>query len=243
MISPVIVDVYPRDKPVDWTAYIAAGHPFVGAVFKLSQGLHYEYAGWAYQQRQPFVRSPRYGVDLLDGFYHYLDFGSDGTRQADWFWGLMERIGGEQIGTLWAMVDAERGGQTVALTKSRVEGCIGAFAQRYQQLSGRTATLYGGELLRAIGAHGRYGCGRSSVALYASELHGLRETTAQFLARTGTDLAHLLSWQYQGTEAPSGPAGYPRLIPGGGAVTYDISALTLPGGLEALRSQLWAERP
>lgn len=241
--SPLFVDVYPGDRRCDWQAFLAAGPPWHGAIFKLSQGLHLEYAAWALAQRQAFVRSERYGVDLWDGFYHYLDFSSDGTRQADWFCHLMDQVGGEKLGTLWAMVDVERGGQAITdPSRAQVEDCTRAFAARYLELSGRQATLYGGELLRSVGAQNRLGCGRSAIALYGAELHGRSEGTADLLRRTGTDLAHLTLWQYRGTEPQTvGPRGYPLEAPGCGAV--DISALVLPGGLEALRSTLWAERP
>jgi hypothetical protein len=238
--DPLFVDCYPGDGHMDWAAFVRAGAPWHGAVFKLSQGLKYEYSEWAYRQRAAFIVSKRYGEDLFDGFYHYLDIAADGVAQADWYCRLMANIGGEKIGTLWGMVDVERAGQRVPLTKSRVEDCLSAFAQKYKANTGRTATLYGGELLRAIGATGLYGCGRSAVACYTKELHGAGETTAQFLKRTGTDLGHLLFWQYCG-DGEAQLASYPRAAPGCGAI--DISALVLPGGLNALRSSLWAERP
>lgn len=112
-LDPLFVDCYPLDGTKDWNAYIAAGPPWHGAIFKLSQGLAYEYSDWARAQRAPFLASSRYGVDLWDGFYHYLDIGTDGVKQAERFMFLMERVGGEKIGTLWAMVDVERGGQRV----------------------------------------------------------------------------------------------------------------------------------
>jgi len=241
-IDPLFVDVYPGDRACNWAQYIAAGPPWHGAIFKLSQGTRYEYAVWAAHQRELFRNSERFGDDLFDGYYHYLDFAAPGDLQAEWFWGQMGKIGGERSGTLWAMVDAERGGQQIELTKVLVEHRIGGFAERYRQLSGRTATLYGGELLRSIGASGRYGCGRSAVALYGPELHAARETTAGFLARTGTDLAHLALWQYRGTGSQvKGPKGYPLTAPGCGEV--DISALVLAGGLTTLCATLWAELP
>lgn len=243
-IDPLFVDVYPGDRPCDWNAFIAAGPPWHGAIFKLSEGLHLEYAGWAYRQRQSFLLSPRYGIDLFDGFYHYLTIGQDGAQQAEWFWNLTRQVGGERPpGTLWGMVDVERGGQHAALTKTAVETTLGAFAERYHQLSGRRATLYGGELLRAIGASGRYGCDRSAVASYGSELRhydpaGKRYigTTEEWLSELGTDLAHTMLWQYRGTDLQSnGPKGYPMTAPGCGA-NIDINALILPGGLSALVS-------
>lgn len=243
MTDSLVVDIYPGDPPCNWAAYIAAGPPWCGAIFKLTQGLDYEYATWAAKQRERFVYDSRYAVDLFDGFYHYLTFHQDGRLQAERFWGAMERVGGERTGTLWAMLDVERGGQRIANpSRELVEDRAGAWAARYEQLSGRRATLYGGELLRGVGVTSRLGCGRSAVALYGSRLGGPHEGTADFLRRTGTDLEHLMLWQYRGTEPQSaGPPGCPMTAPGCGEI--DISALVLPGGLERLRSTLWAESP
>ena len=237
MTDALFVDVYPGDGPKDWATYIAAGQPWHGAIFKATQGALYRYDAWLRAQREEFfaVAGERFGVDAFEGLYHYLDFAVDGAMQIDAFWRVCEATGGERAGTLWAMLDAERGGQHVELGKTRVEQVIGAAAERYEQLSGRKATLYGGELLRSIGAHGLYGCGRSAVALYAAGLHGPGESTAAFLARTGTDLEHLLLWQYAGDGVANLP-GYPREAPGCGPV--DISVLTWPGGLDGLRSSL-----
>lgn len=240
-IDPLFIDTYAGDRPCDWARFIAAGPPWHGAIFKMSEGLRYEYAAWVSRQRALFVASERYGVDLFDGLYHYLDIGASGAMQAEWFWSLTQNAGGEKIGTLWGMVDVERSGQRVPLTRSRVTDCIGSFANRYEQLAGRKATLYGGELLRAIGAQGLYGCGRSAVAMYSTELHGKGESTEHFLRRTGTDLAHLLFWQYDGTEASTGPVGYPRAAPG--CPNVDISALVVPQGIAGLRSMIWPEDP
>jgi hypothetical protein len=237
MTDPLLIDLYPRDHPVDWPAYIAAGAPWCGAILKLTEGLDYEYSGWAHAQRIRLLASERYGHDLFDGFYHYLTLDQDGVTQAERFWLYLTKIGGERRGTLPAMVDVERGGQRgPAPTRAVVTDVTRAFCDRYRQFSGRLATVYGGELPRALGCKlDDMGGGRSAVALYASELHGKGESTAAFLARTGTDLEHTMLWQYTAAEsAATGPAGYPRSAPGVGRV--DINAVILPGGLPALRA-------
>ena len=237
----LIVDVYPGDGHKDWTAFVGAGLPWVGAIFKASQGLRYRYDTWLARERAMFVRAcldaGRYGIDAFDGFYHYLTLDQDGAAQAEYFMRVMDNAGGEKSGTLWGMVDVERGGQLIQNpSRSLVEDRVRGFADRYHQLSGRTATLYGGELLRSVGITGRLGCGRSAIALYGPRL------PASIVTLTGTDLAHLMLWQYTAAEGPaSGPDGYAREAPGCGRV--DISALVLPGGVAALPSQLWAERP
>jgi hypothetical protein len=234
VISPTGVDVYAGDGPKDWIKFCAAGAPWHFAIFKCSQGTYYrplEYGG----ERGAFLRAAgdRIGHDMFEGAYHYLDLGIDGTKQAEY---AVRACGAPSGGTMPMMVDVERGGQRIKDPSSQliVDRVIG-FAAKYQQLTGRQATLYGGELLRSAGIKTRLGCGLSAVALYGAELHGTGESTAQFLARTGTDLEHLMLWQYRGTEPQTtGPVGYPMTAPGCGIV--DISALTLPGGLDALRA-------
>lgn len=250
MTDALFIDTYPKDKPVDWKAFIAAGPPWHGAFFKLSQGLEYEYASWAKAQRAAFLASPRYGVDLFDGFYHYFDLSEDGPAQAERFWKLVEQIGGEQAGTMWAMVDVERGGQRAIPSAKAVAENVGGFFARYRELSGIDGTLYGGELLRALGLD-RMGAGRSAVALYNSVLHGKNETTEQFLARTGTDLKHTALWQYCGAITATKPEGYlvdkatgkpyPLWAPGA-AGALDIYVQLSPGGIAAMAAQLAADR-
>lgn len=244
MTDPIIIDLYPGDHRVDWSAYCAAGAPWIGAIFKASQGIKYSYLEWLTHNRNQLrdAAGDRYGVDMFDGMYHYLDLAVSGMRQADYFWSVCEQAGGERVGTLPAMVDIERGGQDrTDPSRAQVEDCTRSFAERYHVLSGRDPTLYGGELLRSVGVTDRLGCGRSAVALYASRLGARGDSTAQFLARTGTDLEHTMLWQYCGTEAhDDGPPGYPLRAPGCDA-PVDISALILPGGINALRDLLPAK--
>jgi hypothetical protein len=238
--EPLFVDVYAGDGRKDWRAFAAAGSPWSGAILKATQGTYYA-PGWYATERQAYLDAAgdRHGVDLFDGAYHYLDLAQDGAAQAEYFVRAVAAAGGELAGTLWGMVDVERGGQRRDLTKALVEDRVRSFAARYLELTGRTPTLYGGELLRAVGVTDRLGCGRSAVALYADQLHAPGGSTADLLRRTGTDLAHLLLWQYRGTDAQAvGPRGYPMVAPGCGVV--DISALTWPGGIEALRRDLAA---
>lgn len=238
MSSPLLIDLYPGDHRVDWEAYVAAGPPWCGAIFKATQGVRYSYLEWLTHNRNQLrdAGGKRYGSDLFDGMYHYLDLAADGSRQADYFWSAVESSGGERAGTLPAMVDVERGGQIVkSITRALVEDRTRAFADRYHQLSGRLPTLYGGELLRSLGVTDRLGCARSAVALYGTHLAGADGSTVNFLQRTGTDLAHTMLWQYRGTETQEhGPVGYPMTAPGC-AAAVDINAVVLPGGLNALR--------
>lgn len=245
MTDPLIIDVYPGDHRVDWAAYVADGLPWCGAIFKASQGARYNYLEWLTHNRNQLrdAAGERFGVTMFDGMYHYLDLSISGTRQADYFWAVVEQSGGERAGTLPAMVDVERAGQAIYdPSRAQVEDCTRAFAERYTVLSGgREPTLYGGELLRSVGVQNRIGCGRSAVACYASRLGAPGVTTEQFLARTGTDLEHTMLWQYCGTDAAEdGPVGYPLRAPGC-VGPVDISAVILPGGIDALRALLPAK--
>lgn len=239
MIPGLAIDLYPGDRHLDCAAYVAAGPPWAGIIAKVSQGTRYRYDAWVRDLLARFraAAGARYGISLFDGCYAYLDLASPGAPQVDYAMNAIAMAGGEGAGTLPLMLDVERGGQTNpdAISLAQVEDVVRAAAERYHALTGREATLYGGELLRAVGVTDRLGCGRSAVALYGPRLdagHG----TADLLRRTGTDVEHLMMWQYAAADgAPTAaPLGYPGTAPGIGRV--DISAVTLPGGLAALRA-------
>jgi hypothetical protein len=237
MIAPCFLDLYPGDRHLDCDAFVAAGPPWSGIICKASQGTRYRYDGWLADLIRRFraAAGERYGVDLFDGFYAYLDLAEPGAPQIDYAISAMPEPEGH--GEIPLMLDVERGGQQHAATLSRaqVEDVTRAAAARYHELTGREATLYGGELLRSVGVTDRLGCARSAVALYGPRLD-LGHGTENFLARSGTDLEHLMVWQYAAADGASTtpPPGYPSEAPGIGRV--DISALVLPGGLAALRA-------
>ncbi len=244
MISPLFVDTYVGDKPGNVQELMDAGPPWHGFIHKLTQGTYHEETARAGMYRQVIVAHPRYAGgrasgDFWDGYYHFLDLNQPSLPQADFFWSAMSRIGGEHAGTLWAMVDVERGGQRSVPSAQQVFDGVGAWAVRYEQLSGRKATLYGGELLRSLGIHqagapiNLLGCGRNAIALYGARL------TVGVIEATGTDPNHLLLWQYNG-DGKAYLVGYPREAPGFGPV--DVNAMVLPGGLPAMQAALGAHR-
>jgi hypothetical protein len=250
MIQPLLIDLYPRDHHLDCDAFCAAGLPWAGVIAKVSQGTRYRYDDWLRDLMRRFraAAKDRYGVDLFDGHYAYLDLARPGAPQVDLALEVIAGAGGEGPGTLPLMLDVERGGQDHPdeISRAQVEDVTRAASARYRERTGREATLYGGELLRSVGVADRLGCARSAAALYGPRLGGrvrdratglLRdETTAEFLARTGTDTSHLMLWQYAAADgAPTTPPpGYPTKAPGIGRV--DLSAATLPGGIDALRA-------
>lgn len=232
MKPAIIVDVYQLDGVKDWHAYIAAGAPFAGAIFKLAQGTYYSAHEWAAKQRAAFVASPRYGVDLVEGFYDFVDLSQSGREQADYFQAAMERAGGEQRGTMPAMFDVERGGQKagLVLTKTLIEHVVGECLARYKYNTGREPSLYGGELFRSTGAR-MDACGavRGVIASYGPHL------TADVITRTGIAIDKLELWQYRGSERQDvGPIvdgePLPMAAPGCG-LNVDMNVVTAPGGL------------
>jgi hypothetical protein len=234
-IDPLFVDTYVGDHHGDVLQLMEAGPPWHGLVHKLTQGLYHDECERILQFRQVMLDHPRYAVDFWDGYYHFHDLNQDATAQADFFWGKMEKIGGERAGTIWAMIDVERGGQRRIPSAQQVFDSVGTWAARYEQLSGWKPTLYGGELLRALGIHklngaiNLLGCGRNSIALYGPTL------AEHVVIDTGTDEAHLFWWQYDG-DGEAYLKDYPREAPGFGRI--DISVLTCPNGLDGLRAEL-----
>lgn len=232
MIQPLLIDLYPGDHRLDCDAFCAAGYPWAGLIAKCSQGTRYSYQPWFSDLMRRFraAAGERYGGELFSGAYTFLDLFTPGAPQVDY----ALKIAGD--GQLPLMLDVERGGQLhpTAISAQQVVDVTGAAAARYTELTGREATLYIGELARSSGIRSRLGCGRSAVALYSARLGVGGESTAEFLARTGTDVEHLLLWQFCSADTVDpAPPGYPTSAPGIGRV--DISAVTAPGGVEALR--------
>ena len=234
MTDPLIVDVYPGDGHKDWRALAAAGPPGHGVLLKATQGTYYHDATWfgANWRELREAGGARYGVDWFRGAYHYLDVRLGGTPQARYFLDSIERAGGWDHGDLWPMVDIERAGQRADTDAARVVDCVEAFTQLVTRETKRDVLLYGGSWLAELGIRSRMGARWLAVARYTPTLPPLTVT------RIGWDLANLALWQYCG-DGQAALAGYPREAPGCGRV--DISALVLPGGIEALRKQLPAE--
>jgi len=238
----VIIDISPWNRQIDWKAHVAAGPPglWSGVMFKVSQGTSFRYA-WTGEQRKLFraAAGDSMGGERFDGGTHYLDLHASGRLQADFFAKNWDLTGGDKLpGTLWCMLDVERDDQPKEdVTRDRVIHRVGEFALRYFEIYGRLPTLYGGEMLRALRVGSRMGCGRSAISLYGPRLAIGNQTTEEFLASMGTDLAHLFLWQYIGGERTPTAPGLPRDVPGSPG-PVDISVVTLPGGKPELRRQL-----
>lgn len=230
-VDPLLVDVYAGDGPKDWAALAAAGPPWHGAILKATQGTYYRDMAW-FQPNWRAIRSvggDRYGVDWFRGAYHYLDVRQDGAAQADAFQIEIETAGGWGPGDIWPMVDVERAGQREVTSTQQVIDCVSAFTERIRKHTGRDTMLYGGSWLADLAITSHMGCSWLAIARYTPTL------PMHVYQRIGWDREHLALWQYCGDGAGY-LAGYPREAPGCGKV--DISALVLPGGIDALRSHL-----
>lgn len=236
MTDPLIVDCYQGDGPKDWVALAAAGAPWHGAILKATQGTYYRDTAWFSPNWRSIrtVGGDRYGHDWFRGAYHYLDVRQPGGDQADAYLAAIEYGGGWGVGDLWPMVDVERSGQRDTTTSQQVIDCVGAFVARIHKATGRETMLYGGSYLYDLSIASRMGCRWLAIARYTPSL------PTHVYERIGWDRKSLALWQYCG-DGSAFLAGYPREAPGCGKI--DISALVLPGGLETLRSQLWAESP
>ena len=233
MTDPLIVDAYSGDGWKAWDELVGAGAPWCGAILKATQGTYYDGGVW-FPTSWRSVRAAgraRYGHDWFRGAYHYLDVRQPGDQQADYFLSAVDRAGGWACGDLWPMVDVERAGQRLTISAAQVIDCTEAFTQRVQQRLGRQVMLYGGSWLADLGIVERMGCSWLAIARYTPTL------PQHVYQRIGWDLASLALWQYCG-DGVGHLDGYPVQAPGCGRI--DISALVLPGGLEALRGQLAA---
>lgn len=235
-LSPVLVDVYQPDGVKDWAALAAAGPPWSGVILKATEGTYYAPAWFGEQFAVVATACPeRNGVDWFFGGYHYLRFDEDGETQADFslkvYQSALWSAGSRRFdspGALPVMVDVERASQKLgSLTKDNVEHVTASFAVKVAQITGRTPTLYGGELLYSLGITFHMGCGRLAIARYMATLPEVCVT------RIGWTEAELLLWQYQGTDRTQSEhlAGYPTTAPGCGVVDLNVAVR----GLESLR--------
>jgi GH25 family lysozyme M1 (1,4-beta-N-acetylmuramidase) len=235
--------------PAAWET-LAADPRFHGVILKATEGVGGA-TGWQARSAAWFARHwpavgavRKEGLEFYRGAYHFLRLDSPGTAQADHFLRTIDAAGGWSAPLdLLPVVDVEEGSGNAALVAARSDGVsmlcrtVEAFVSRVQQRTGRDVVLYAGWWLASLGIRERFGCAWLWYASYTASLaRGVYE-------RIGWSRDRLLWWQYCGANA-SGPlaelVGYPHTTPIGNT---DISALTMPGGLAALRAGLWAERP
>lgn len=233
-IDPLIVDAYAGDferRIMDWNELAAAGPPWSGVILKATQGTYYSGGKW-FRDQWPAVRHAGMSAGRtrwLRGAYHYFDARIDGAKQADYFIGAIDAAGGVLHDDV-LMVDVERANQRGGTLAHDVVVGVTKFTERLAARTGHACVLYGGSWLRDLDITSRMGCKFLAIARYTATLPAI------VYERIGWNLDSLAMWQYCGVggdgKSQSFLAGYPSEAPGCGPC--DISALVLPGGVEAL---------
>lgn len=240
MTAELFVDVYSGDLhgTPDWKRLAELGAPWHGAIVKATEGTHYAPLWFANNFRA--IREAggdRYGHDWFRGAYHFLKFNEDGAKQADYYLHAVDAAGGFAIGDFWPIVDVELGGEKNSnqlASGTQIIDCTTAFAERCTAVTGRKVMLYGNGAMRDKGIKDRMGCSYLWCARYTPTL------PKEIYERAGWDADTLALWQYSG-DGVAFLNGYPASPPGFGKC--DVSAVVHGGGIEWLRSQLWAEKP
>lgn len=241
MTDPLLADASPWSavRPDAWRE-LARDPAWNGAILKTSEG-HRAYDAWLGPHwRAVGAASDR--QDWLRGGYHFAIMDGRGREQADVCLDAIERAGGWFERDLFVTVDAEEGSgnhvRVAQLGRAVVEDTVDSFSARVLERTGRPTILYAGWWLRSIGVTSRMGCEWLWMASYTRTLQ------AATYGAMGWDPSRLLLWQYDGSQGADGVlAGYPTRAPITGGESVDVSVLTMPGGVEALRRVLWAERP
>lgn len=237
--DPIFVDEYALDKPADWSVFAAAGQPWSGAVLKVSQGLHYNSGSWLVKNWSALeaARKATANLDFFRGAYHYLTIADSGQKQAEYYLGVLNAAGGFKKGDLWPIVDVESASNGNPAAQQIID-CTSSFAETIKRETGRQTMLYGGSFLYDHAIKSRMGCSYLWIARYTATL------PANVYERIGWSVDALWGWQYASDDfkaqlkTPSGVT-YPDIAPGCGDV--DLTVLTYPGGLAALRTKLWSE--
>ncbi len=244
-IQPLFVDLYQKDLNgvPNWNVLEKLGPPWHGAILKATEGTYY-HPPW-FKHNWQLVRSVgltsgRYDTDTSDWFrgaYHFLKFNQDGVKQADFYLAAVEAAGGWDVGDFWPVVDVELGGEKNSnqlASKQQIVDVTTAFAHRCTEILGRKVVLYGNGAMHERGITDRMGCSYLWPARYTETL------PKRVYEDIGWSLETLLLWQFCG-DGVAKLAGYPHEVPGFGKV--DISALVIDGGIDWLRSHLFAEDP
>jgi GH25 family lysozyme M1 (1,4-beta-N-acetylmuramidase) len=246
-LDPLFLDAsrWSRQRPEDWPALAAAGLPWIGVCLKASEG-RYSSREW-FEPHWRAIREAggdRFGVDWFRGAYLFARLDTPWEVQADTF---LRTVGPPAIGDLFATIDVEEGdprdpASNAAIVRASgpryVEDIIAPIAAKLRRETGHDVTLYAGGWYASLGLRSRLGCDWLWWAAYT------RELPASWYGAAGWTPDRLLWWQYDGSGNSNGKlVGYPTRAPIEHGEDVDISVLTLPGGIERLRSLLWAERP
>lgn len=204
----------------------------VGLILKATQGMHYA-PDWfvRHWQRVRDIGGERYGQTWLRGAYHYLDFYTSGTRQADRFLAHVAKAGGWDHGDIMPIVDVERGGANQDAHAQQVVDCVQEFAAQVKHEIGRNVILYGRGAMRDLAIRSKMGCVAvwNPGELEEMPLNGLTPTWK---------LDEIVMWQYSDGKACK--AKLPPRLPGwtGGLdLSVYVDGANKPT-LESLRARL-----
>ena len=224
----LFADLYEGDnaRPA-WTA-LSTCPPWVGAIIKCTEGLHYA-PEWFVDQwpRIKNAAPERYGFTFYRGCYHFLRMADDGRAQADAYLAHVERAGGWGSGDILPIVDVERAGNAAASAQQVID-VTSAWTERVRDVLGRRIMLYGRGLLRDLGIKDRMGCDVAWCPSYTAELvtHGLE----------AFGLERIPLWQYAGDGVGDASRHHlPLRSPIGGDVSVFIDGPNKPT-LERLRA-------
>ena len=161
--------------------------PWVGAIVKATEGLHYAPDWFAHAWKAIGSRP-----ELLRGWYHFLRFGLPGRDQADYALAAVERAGGYRAGevSVLPVVDAERNKANLTASAQQVEDCVSAFAERIRERTGRGTLLYGRGAMRDLGIRSKMGCVGVWNPAYTAEM--------PMAGLEAWGLEDVVLWQYAG---------------------------------------------
>lgn len=231
MTSPVIVDVFSNDLNghPDIPALVTQGLPFAGVCLKATEGTYYPstnaLAAWfrTYWPKARDAGGDRVGKTWFRWAYHYYRVGEDPIKQADFYLKLVESAGGFKPGDLPPMIDVETAENPPNGPASQVVDEVSRLAGIFEAKLGRKPILYAGSYIRDLKIVSHMGCAYLITAAYGSDLPG------GLYRGMGWSLDLLLGWQYQGTEAYTGPINYPRDCALGKG-PLDLTAVTIGNG-------------
>lgn len=227
-------------------------HAYHGAILKATQGTKYlstalRWFAPNYQAARE-AGGDRLGDDWFVGAYHYLMFGQDGVKQADYYLDTVDKAGGlNRPGAILPIVDIEFGGEGAAnrqIGRAQVIDCASDFAARCLFRTGRAPILYGGSALSSLRIKDHLGCSWLWPAAYSDRLKRSEATSI------GWTLDEVIMWQYtdgtagravttKGTRLPIGipptKAGRAR---GDRVLDLDCSIVVRPGGIAGARRAL-----
>lgn len=198
-----------------------------GGILKATDGVAYGYTAWF---RDNFAR-----LDGIRGAYHFLQFGSPGGSQAEFYVRTVEAAGGWDDRTIMPIVDVELGGERHPNRRAsgqQIIECTSRFAERAKALTGRRVMLYGRGAMRDLGIVDKMGCDCVWNPSYTARMtmHGLEAWTVD----------DVVLWQYGGDG--TGDATVHRLplaITGLGKI--DLSVYVdgaRPATMQSLRARL-----